>query len=56
MWEFLRNDGLDANNFFSHKQGAGKGQLRYNQFGANAGGPVLHDRLFFFANLEMLKT
>ena len=47
-YEFIRNDALDARNFFA----ASKDELRLNQFGANAGGPVLRNRLFFFLGWE----
>src|SRR5690349_245828 len=47
-YEFIRNDALDARNFFA----ARKDELRLNQFGANAGGPVLRNRLFFFLGWE----
>jgi hypothetical protein len=43
LYEFLRNDKLDARNFFS----ASKPVLRYNQFGASLGGPIRKDRTFF---------
>ncbi len=56
VWEFFRNDALDATAFFSNRQGTGKEKLRYNQFGGNFGGPILRNKLFFFANFEMLKT
>ena len=37
VYEFLRNDKFDANNFFSNRAGSQKPVLRYNQFGASAG-------------------
>jgi outer membrane receptor protein involved in Fe transport len=48
LYEFLRNDKLDARPYFSNQ----KSPLKRNQFGASAGGPVIHDKLFFFANYE----
>jgi hypothetical protein len=48
VYEYLRNDALDARGFFD----LGKGKLRQNQFGATAGGPVRKDRLFFFISYE----
>ncbi len=48
LFEFMRNDKLDARNFF----GASKTKLRLNQFGATAGGPILKDKLFFFGGWE----
>lgn len=41
LWEFLRNDALDATNFFSNLAGKGKPSFRMNQYGVTAGGPVL---------------
>lgn len=48
VYEFLRNDNLDARNFFDVK----KPEFRRNQFGAAIGGPVLKNKTFFFANYE----
>src|SRR5260370_17126745 len=50
-YEFFRNDKLDARNFFAAK----KAPLRWNIFGFTAGGPVLHNRTFFFTNVEWQK-
>jgi hypothetical protein len=49
-YEFLRNDKLDATNFFG--VGQPKPAFRRNQFGATAGGPVLRNRTFFFVSFE----
>lgn len=49
---FLRNDKLDATNFFSNRSGLGKPPLRHNQYGGNFGGPIIKDKLFFFYNFE----
>jgi hypothetical protein len=48
-WEFLRNDAMDARNFFA--VGA-KPELKQNQFGASVGGPVVKSRLFGFGYYE----
>lgn len=48
VYEFLRNDALDARNTFATT----KPPFRYNQFGASVGGPVIKDRTFFFGNWE----
>jgi hypothetical protein len=50
-YEFLRNDAFDAQNYFAN-QGFPKPELRYNQFGAALGGPILRKRAFFFGNWE----
>lgn len=48
VYEFMRNNALDARNFFA----ARKDKLRLNQFGATAGGPVVRNRAFFFLGWE----
>jgi outer membrane receptor protein involved in Fe transport len=50
-WEFLRNQNLNARNFFA----PGKPQLIQNQFGATAGGPIRKNKLFFFGSYEGLR-
>ncbi|MFL6332525.1 MAG: TonB-dependent receptor domain-containing protein [Pyrinomonadaceae bacterium] len=52
LYEFHRNRVFDANNFFNNRAGARKPQNIQNQFGGNFGGPVVHDRAFFFFNYE----
>jgi hypothetical protein len=51
-YEFLRNDALDANEFFLNEAGKPKPKLRYNNFGYSVGGPILKNRLFFFWSQE----
>jgi outer membrane receptor protein involved in Fe transport len=55
VYEFLRHDGLDANNFFSNALGSPKPRRRRNQFGAAAGGPLVRNRTFWFADYEGLR-
>lgn len=52
LWEFLRNDVLNANAFFRNRTGQPKPHLKQNQFGATVGGPVLRNKLFFFASWQ----
>jgi len=52
VFEFLRNDNLNANDFFSNAAGRARGALSWNQFGGAIGGPVRKDKIFFFANYE----
>jgi hypothetical protein len=52
LFEYFRNDALDARNEFD---GASPSVLRLNQFGGSVGGPVVKDKLFFFAGIETLK-
>ncbi|MGB6482784.1 MAG: TonB-dependent receptor [Candidatus Acidiferrales bacterium] len=50
-YEFFRNDILDGQNFFADPD-LGKPELRLNQFGFTAGGPIIKDKTFFFGNYE----
>lgn len=56
LFEFLRNDILDANSFYSNRAGFEKPPLRWNQYGGNLSGPVRKNRAFFFFNYEGAKT
>ncbi len=55
IWEFFRNDKLDAADWFENNNGRPKGRLRQNQFGASAGGPIWRNRAFFFGDYEGLR-
>ena len=49
LYEFFRNNKLNANNLLS---GPGFRTFRFNQFGADAGGPIVRDKFFFFGGYE----
>jgi len=55
LYEFFRNDKLNANSFFSNKAGAKRPVFRFNQFGLAAGGPVIKNKVFWFFNFEELR-
>jgi hypothetical protein len=51
-FEFLRNDKLDANDFFNNKNNRARPPFKQNQFGGAFGGPVFRDRTFFFMDYQ----
>ncbi len=55
VWEFFRNDKLDAADWFENNNGRPKGKLRQNQFGASIGGPIIKNKAFFFGDYEGLR-
>lgn len=62
-WEFLRNDDLDAGNYFTNAANQKAPELRFNTYGFNVGGPVFipkvynrsKEKTFFFYNMEWRK-
>jgi outer membrane receptor protein involved in Fe transport len=52
VWEYLRNEDLNANDFFRNETGAPRAVLRQNQFGFTLGGPVKKDKLLFFTSYQ----
>jgi hypothetical protein len=51
-WEFLRNNHLRANDWFSNENGGTLAARHYNQFGTTFGGPIKKDKTFFFFSYE----
>ncbi|HKG96886.1 MAG TPA: carboxypeptidase-like regulatory domain-containing protein, partial [Pyrinomonadaceae bacterium] len=54
LFEFFRNDALDARNFFELTS-ENPAPFKRNQFGGNVGGPIVRDKLFFFVSYEGLR-
>ncbi len=54
VFEFLRNSVFNARNFFAplNLKDNGRDQLKRNQFGGTVGGPIIHDKTFFFAGFQ----
>ena len=50
-FEFLRNDVLDARNFFDQT----RPPFQRNQFGGGAGGPIIKNKIFWFASYDGLR-
>ena len=61
VFNFLRNDNMDARNFFDRCafgvtcDGGGKPEFRRNQFGGSIGGPIVQNKTFFFFSYEGLR-
>lgn len=56
IYEFFRNEKLDANYFFNNLAGRGRAPFRQNQFGGALGGPIVKNKLFFFAAYEGMRV
>jgi len=52
LFEFFRNDVLNANSWSNNFNDAPRAKLRWNEFGGTIGGPIKHDKLFFFADYQ----
>jgi hypothetical protein len=55
VFEYFRNDALDANDWFANSRGLPKPPLRHNDFGGVLGGPIVRNRTFFFFSYEGLR-
>jgi len=55
VFNYFRNDALDANDWFTNANRLAKPALRQNDFGGVLGGPIMKDRIFFFFSYEGLR-
>ena len=51
-WYFFRRPGLDANDFFSNRDGEPKGDYAHDQYGGSLGGAIRKEKTFFFTDYE----
>lgn len=52
VWEYIRNEAFDANDWFSNFYGNKRQPFKQNQFGATIGGPIYRNRTFFFGDFQ----
>jgi Carboxypeptidase regulatory-like domain/TonB dependent receptor len=52
LFEFLRNDALNANDYFLNSTGQGRPELNQHQFGVALGGPIRREKLLFFSSYQ----
>jgi hypothetical protein len=52
IYEFVRNDRFDANNFFANRAGQKKPPFKQNQFGGAIGGPIVTNKTFYFGDYD----
>jgi carboxypeptidase family protein/TonB-dependent receptor-like protein len=55
LYDFFRNDKLNANSFFANRTRSPRPIFRFNQYGLTAGGPVVKNKVFWFFNFEGLR-
>lgn len=55
LFEYFRNEDLNANDWFANRAGSPRGILRQNQYGFTAGGPVVRNKLLLFGSWQGTK-
>ncbi len=54
-YAYIRNDAVNANDWFANSAGLDRGKMRHADFGGTLGGPIIRNRTFFFASYEGLR-
>jgi hypothetical protein len=52
VWEFFRNNVLDAADWFENNNGIPRAELRWNMFGGSIGGPIIKNKIFYFGDYQ----
>ena len=55
VFNYFRNDALDANDWFANSRGLRRPAIRQNDFGGVIGGPIIRNKAFFFFSTEILR-
>ena len=55
VFDYIRNEALDANDWFANRRGLPRPAIRQHDFGGVIGGPIIKDRSFFFFSYEGLR-
>src|SRR5262249_27081456 len=55
LFDYFRNEALDANNWYANQIGSPRAPYRQNDFGGTLGGPILKNRMFLFLSYEGLR-
>ncbi len=55
LFEFFRNDDLNANDFFANRNGQPRPPLKQNQYGGTVGGSIVKDKFFYFVSFQQTR-